>query len=114
MPVICRGMSDRIFTPSSKGPPPLMYQLGNELFGQRLSALESADFEMFTVTVTAAMLLPFAFEAVNVYFVVAAGVTTTELAPVTSPMPFSMVTAVALETLHCNVTCCPAEIVVGV
>src|SRR4051812_40536721 len=67
-----------------------------------------------TVTVTDVVLLPFAFVAVSVYCVVAAGATGLEGTYVTSPTPLFIETEVAPETLQESVTCCPAVTVSGV
>lgn len=61
----------------------------------------------FTVTVVTALELPVAFVAVNVYVVVADGVTTFEERPVTLPIPL-MLRLVAPDTFHDRVADCPA------
>ena len=60
----------------------------------------------FTVTVVTALELPVAFVAVNVYVVVAEGVTTFEERPVILPMPL-ILRLVAPDTFHDRVVDCP-------
>src|SRR3954447_11155519 len=69
---------------------------------------------VLTVTVTDAVLVPFALVAVRVYCVVAVGATVFEVRYVTSPTPLLILTDEAPETLQASVTCWPAEIVRGV
>ena len=83
------------------------------MLGQMLIGVPTAV-PAVTVIVTDAVLLPFAFVAVSVYCVVAAGMTALEVTYVTSPTPLLIETDVAPETLHESVTCCPAVIVRGV
>ena len=67
-----------------------------------------------TVMVTAVVVLPAPFVAVSLYVVVCAGDTDLEVAPVTLPIPLSMVMAVAPDTLQDKSPDCPAVIVEGV
>src|SRR4051794_33282596 len=107
MPVILPTTSDRNFTPSSAAPPRLRVAVGADVAGQMLIGAPTLAAAV-TVTVTDAVLLPFAFVAVSVYCVVAAGTTVLDVTYVTSPTPLLIETAVAPEMLHDSVTCCPA------
>src|SRR5512140_3364316 len=65
------------------------------------------------VTVTSAVAVPPGLVAVSVYFVVTAGVTSTQL-PICAPTPWSMVSSEVLVTVHASVAFSPAWMVSGV
>jgi hypothetical protein len=66
-----------------------------------------------TVTVAVAVALPAAFVAVSTYVVVPDGVTE-RFVPVTAPMPGSMETLVASDTVQARVELCPGAMAPGV
>jgi len=68
---------------------------------------------LFTVTVTDFVMAPAALTAVNVYVVVLAGVTVELPAADIEPMPWSMIRAVAFETLQMSSEEPPSDIESG-
>src|SRR5437763_15589691 len=107
MPVILPVTSERNFTPNSAAPLRLRVPVGAEVPGQMLIGVPTVAAAV-TVIVTDAVLLPFAFVAVSVYCVVAAGATVLDVTYLTSPKPLLIETEGPPEMLHDNATSCTA------